>query len=630
MNQPVKEAGDDNAEQSGVLRFPVSDEDLIQFNWQQELEDVDGPYDRWGHVVRLADRARELEAVTPAHAAVLRLLSAVISLHLVVNSSRPFMAAIRRINSRSADPEDFNLLDLAVLTKMAEQTQSPWLRARLADVGLIVSQDHGSPSWKLGAMAAQAYLDHARRDGKEHDVDRRESLQRAMDLGWRYLRRDELFHAALWESAMALMRKGLDESKPGVSVPIANEIRRRNRQLAAEVAELFERQGDLLFGQSASPLASDTYREAANLWQAANNRERAEVAHHRSAEVLIALARAPGQAMLQADWMAEGIAILRRHRGNRAYIRELQIELAEIRARITGEMSAISHSIDTTEIVAHIEARMTAENLPDALIQLAFSFSTWVNAGKVRSRVIKTGERFIFSSIFRHVTYDDSGVPIDVTAPFDASNEEELERRIVQQVSQIDHSLLARIAIPSALDILQTRFEPTMADLMGLLYESPSTPRGHEWTLARGLLAGLNYDWEEAAVFLIPQAEPFVRAAFKRHGVNTLSNKEDGIEEEKSLTELLAHAEAGTVLSQDLLLELKTLLTHKAGHNLRNLYGHGLISDGNLANVGTIVLWWTMLRLVLWPYRGRAVQLMQVMAAEVSVTTEQIVEEPPR
>ncbi|MGW8275753.1 hypothetical protein [Xanthomonas axonopodis] len=51
--------------------------------------------------------------------------------------------------------------------------------------------------------------------------------------------------------------------------------------------------------------------------------------------------------------------------------------------------------------------------------------------------------------------------------------------------------------------------------------------------MARGLLAGLEHDWEEAAVFLIPQAEPFVRAAFKRHNINTLAIK-DGVEEEKS------------------------------------------------------------------------------------------------
>lgn len=160
---------------------------------------------------------------------------------------------------------------------------------------------------------------------------------------------------------------------------------------------------------------------------------------------------------------------------------------------------------------------------------------------------------------------------------------------------------------------MQTKFEPTMADMIGLLHQSPFVPRGHEWSLARGLLAGLNHDWNEAAIFLIPQAEPFIRAAFHRRGIHTLShnNTTDGAEEEKSLNELLAHPEVETVLSPDIVLELKAQLTHKSGHNLRNRYGHGLISDDDLACVGTIVLWWTMLRLVLWPYRGRALELIR-------------------
>lgn len=620
MNRPADEASAAGEAPAGILKTVVNDDDLASFDWQQELGDLDGPYDRWSHVRQLNQRAEALNTEAPAQAGVLRLLSAVISMHLVVASSTPFMAAFQMSDRRSAAPEDLDAQDLVTLTTMAGQARSSWLRARLADVGVVVSQNHGVPAWQLGAIAARAYLDHARRTDGEHDVDRRESLQRAMDLGWRYLRREDAFHAGLWAAAMVLLRKGLDESKPGVSVPIANELAQRNRTLAAEAALLFEQKADELSAQGASPLASETYREAANLWRAAKDAARAETAHHRSAHVLIALARAPGQAMLQADWMSEGIAILRRHRGDRVQIRDLQVELADIRARITGEMSTLSHSMDVSDIVAHIKARITADNLPDALLQVAFAFSSWVDAGQARTRAIETAERYVFSSMFRQVSYDANGVPVGVTEPFDAANEEELEKRIVQQVAQFDHPLLARVAIPCAIDILQTRFEPTVAEVMGLLYESPVTPRGHEWSLARGLLAGLNHDWQEAAVFLIPQAEPFVRAAFKRRGIHTLSNNTNtaGTEEEKSLSELLAHAEVGSVLSPDIVLELKTLLTHKSGHNLRNLYGHGLIPDEDLANVGTIVLWWTVLRLVLWPYRGHAAELIRPVVATAS------------
>ena len=78
--------------------------------------------------------------------------------------------------------------------------------------------------------------------------------------------------------------------------------------------------------------------------------------------------------------------------------------------------------------------------------------------------------------MFRQVTYDEHGVPVAVTEAFDASKEEELEKRVVKYVA-LGHSILAEVAIPCALDILQSRFEPTMADMYAFLRKSPVAPR---------------------------------------------------------------------------------------------------------------------------------------------------------
>ncbi|PPU28743.1 hypothetical protein XarbCFBP6827_19125 [Xanthomonas arboricola] len=47
------------------------------------------------------------------------------------------------------------------------------------------------------------------------------------------------------------------------------------------------------------------------------------------------------------------------------------------------------------------------------------------------------------------------------------------------------------------------------------------------------------------------------------------------------------------------------------------LSGHGLINDEDLASTATIVLWWTMLRLILWPYRHL---LLERNASELAST----------
>lgn len=606
------DAPDEELIRPGILDAPVSRQDLEAFDWQQELAGLSGPVSRWTSVAELHKRSDEIKEERPQDAAILRLLSAAISMHMVVGTPQPYVAAIQMSNGRSAAPDDLGIYDLDALEVMAEIASDAWVRARLSDVALQVAPVYERPGWRLGAMAARAHLEYSTRSD-DHAVSRRESLQRATELGWRYLKRDVDFSEALWISAKSLMHLGLEKSWPGVSIPIAEEIRKRNRSMAAEAAAAFEQHGDTLLTSGPSPDAVDLFREAAALWLAAKDPSREQMAHHKSADALIGLARTPGQAMLQADWMAEGIAVLRRHKGDRARIKELQAELADIRSRILGEMSTFSHQIDVSSIVKQIRERVTAPSLADALLQVAFAFSNWVDAEQVRKEVTDNARRFVFTGMFRQVTYDANGVPVDSTAPFDASDEAEMERHMVKHVSQHDHPILAQVAIPAALDVLQGKFEPTLADIVGILHSSPVTPRGHEWSLARGILAGLELDWEEAAVFLIPQAEPFVRAAFKRAGVHTLSNSTvtDGAEEEKSLNELLAHPDVGSVLPPDLILELKALLTHKAGHNLRNRYGHGLISDDQLANVGTVALWWTMLRLVLWPFRARVVEMWE-------------------
>lgn len=594
--------------QPGILGMAITADDLAASEWQAAVDGLEEGGRRWLKVGELRQQSDAIESSRPKQAAVLRLLSAVLSLHLSAGTSAPLTAGLKLTNGRSPALEDIDGYDANALMSMAEQASSPWLRARLADAALLGGHGYGLPGWRAGEVAARAYLEHARHPDGEA-LGRRESLQRAMELGWRYLKKDAAFIETLWESALTVMHHGLEHGMPGISLPIAREIRRRNWRLGAQAAEAFEESGEALMDLEPTPLAVDWFKEAAALWAVAENPKSEQRAHQRTADALVALSRGKGHAMLLADWLAEGIAVLRRNRGDRSTIRELQAELAEVRARIPAEMSSFTHEMDVSEVVSVIQTRVDADNLSEALLQLAFSFSTWPKVSEVRESVIENARRFVFTGMFRQVTYDAQGVPVDAAAPFDAADSEEMERRMVQHVSQFDHPILAQVAIPAALDVMQGRFEPTMADMITLLHRSPTSAPGHEWSLARGLLAGLERDWEEAAVFLIPKAEPFVRAAFHRAGIHTLSpsNTTDGVEEEKSLNELLGHPDIDRVMPPDLVLELKALLTHKAGHNLRNRYGHGLIRDDQLAAVGTVVLWWTMLRLILWPFQEQVI-----------------------
>ncbi|WP_164281054.1 DUF4209 domain-containing protein [Stenotrophomonas indicatrix] len=100
--------------------------------------------------------------------------------------------------------------------------------------------------------------------------------------------------------------------------------------------------------------------------------------------------------------------------------------------------------------------------------------------------------------------------------------------------------------------------------------------------------------------------EAIVRADLKRHGIDTrVSNDLDG-ENERSLTQLLELDAERAILPKGLNFELKALMPHPAGANLRNRYAHGLMSDRELASPATLTVWWLVLRYVLKPFADGA------------------------
>lgn len=593
----------------GILPVPVSREELESFNWQKEIENFIMPNDRHICVIALHKRIGEFDERSKS-GAILYLLSSVLSMHMALGTSSPFVAALQMSDRRSFVPEDMSVNDLEILELMAESATDPWVRARLSDVALQASKNHGRNGWRLGQIAARAYFLCSVSQAHEA-VLRTTCLQRAMELGWKYMKKDTGFHDSTWISARDLLRQGLSSSSMGVVIPIAEEIKRRNKSIASEAAEALDVKAEELLTQGSSEMAVRMFQEAAGLWLAAKESVRSQLSNHRSSHALIALARMPGQAMLQSCRMAEGISMLRQNNGDKDLIKKLQLELASIRSRVPGEMSKFTHRIDISSLVVRIEESLTASALFDILLQIAFVLSTGADSKIVKSQVVENAKRFVFFGMIPRVVYSSSGVPIYVLPSFDASDEDVVEAHMVHYVSQHIHPMLGRVFIPTALDVVQRKFEPTLTDMIQIVGSSPLSPKGNIWSLSRGLLAGLEQDWKEAAVFLIPQAEAFVRALFSRANIHTLSksNKTVGAEEEKSLNELLAHPDVNKVLSENLVLELKAILTHKAGHNLRNRYGHGLIPDYDLDNVGTVVLWWTMLRLVLCPFQDRILEL---------------------
>ena len=257
--------------------------------------------------------------------------------------------------------------------------------------------------------------------------------------------------------------------------------------------------------------------------------------------------------------------------------------------------------MDATDIVREIEARVVGPTLLDGLLQMTYGLWSWPQFEREQQRVIDTANEFVLSSMFGVQQVDIDGVLIAQSGPFDANDPKSVYDAMVRQHRDFDLRMRADILVARCVDLLFVRHHPALFHIHEIVHLSPMVPAGHELSIARGFLAGINGDWLEAATYLIPQVEPLIRHLFQQHRIVTITMREDGTQEEKNLYELLGSAEAERVLSKDLILELNTLMIHPMGFRLRNVWAHGLATDQQLVSHGALALWWTLWRLILWP-----------------------------
>lgn len=590
----------------GILRTAVSPELCADTGWHQYIQkdDVEG---LWALSTRLftASQVEGADQTAPENA-LLQLLAAATSMRLTDGSKPPFqpMVVWRGDNQRSPALEDFDVADVEVLAAVAAVAPVPHVRGHLADIAATAGVELGAHQWRSGAVAAQAYLELAEQHLLEEDgIKVLTEFVRGLRLAWVYCRKDENLHARYWGLVQRAITKSLQGNTPGLGLLLAEEIKRARKDLAEPTAAELEAAATRYSGQSNFDTAARCFGLAYQLWNRLGKRDDAKRCHLACGEALVARATlGNGAAMAKGIWLAEGIEVLRRAGADLARITQLRHELAAVQKQSLGDFQRIEHSMDATEIIKAVEAHVVGPTLFDSLLQIAFGLWSWPKFDKVRQDVIDSAARHPLSNLFSSLRVDAEGAVVAQQNAFDANDPEIVYQTMVRHVHDFDVPMRAQLLVMRSTDIVFCGHHPGLAHLLEILYASPMVPPDHHESLARGLLAGINDDWLEAATYLIPQVEPFVRYQFRRHGIITLAMREDGIQSEKSLTELLASAEAEGILGKDLILELDALMVHPMGYGLRHKWAHGLVNDQQILSPGVWALWWTLWRLILWPW----------------------------
>lgn len=592
-----------------ILTSP-SPADVLDDNYWHHHVDRTTPSDLWALSSVLWRSANdETSALSLAQIELLRLIGGAASLSLTDGAKPPFQPMISlREKGRSTALEDFEHDDVVALAALAPTAPTPALRARLADVAVTRGQDIGSNQWRSGALAVANYLEVAESHLLSEDgMDVLNDFLRGVRLAWVYCKKDRETHERYWAIARQAITQSLTSDRLGMAFILCREIRKYGGEMAREVAAELDHTGDRLTAAGQHEAASRCFDNAADLWARCGNGGGAKQSRLLQGEALVTHAMAAtGPAFARSSWLMDGIEVLRRAGGDRARIDELRRTLADIQQDSLQAFRSRGHSVDLSDVVRDVDATMVGPSFYDCVYQMVAGFSTWPRFDKIRQHILRSANRFPLSGLFPGVHLNHEGAVVARQDALDPANEESIYQAMVRSVHDVDVPFRANAIVVRAVDILFT-YHPSFFHVYEIVATCPLVPERHEESIARGLFAGLHSDWLEAAAFLIPQVEPFVRYQFRLHNVLTVVMRDDGIQAEKTLGELLRSEQAEAILGKDFILEMDALLVHPMGYLLRHNWAHGLVDDDHIINAGLLALWLTFWRLVLWPELVRGV-----------------------
>lgn len=178
-------------------------------------------------------------------------------------------------------------------------------------------------------------------------------------------------------------------------------------------------------------------------------------------------------------------------------------------------------------------------------------------------------------------------------------NESE-ESKLYRIASEIRRMLPTLFIVPA---MQQIRFEHNVGlqEWVDFMHSHPFVPQSHRITFAEGLFHGFHGDYVAACHILVPQIENSLRHLLKESGEETSKLNLEGLQEEKSLSQLLEMPKLEQIFGKDILFDLRGLLDKKEGDNFRHLLLHGLTDDDDLNGTLPAYVYWLVLHLIFLP-----------------------------
>jgi len=610
-----------------ILKFEPQEADIVALDIDTLVPTQDPGSIRWTVAQSFFEKSKicaDEGAENASH--IFRLLGGALSMHSTPFAPQPYGPMMQTKEGRSLSLEDIGANDVPALKFASQLSHNPWVKSRFGDAALSCGIKGASSDYLLGREVVIAYLDFLEscflKDTAVHGL---EECHRVLTLLWVYCKKEP----DIWDRAWLLIRRQILESltlrHPGIAFPLCREVITRRKILRGEIVLEVEKVADQLAAEGAHYEASRYYQMSAELWQSIADRNRTREAFLSQAKALANAAlqtEGTAQAMVGGNWMQIAILILQRNRAPKETIELHKSQLSQLNLSSLDSFGHFEHSTDATERVKQIHETIVGPSYLDCLMQLSFLVSDFIDPAKLREDVLKSARDHPISHLFATQHIDSDGNVVANRRAFDQTDEDSILQEMFHHAKSFELNFRAQLLISTSTGILFNQLNPPFNATLELVEASPTIPLGIKQTVARGLHAGISDDWIAAGVYLIPAVEPLIRFHLNSAGINTKLHREDGTQEELTLSGLLAHSGCKECLGESLLFELRALLTEPVGYNLRNQYAHGLLTDRGLYSTGTLNLWWLIWRLSLFPWAPGFIERHRNQAKAINSPSE--------
>lgn len=278
---------------------------------------------------------------------------------------------------------------------------------------------------------------------------------------------------------------------------------------------------------------------------------------------------------------------------------DLRSKRFDARDDAVSRMATYSQSIDVYPYVQDAIKFVEGRNKWAAFIAFMKIAHPFNKCDEEQKWKIEDGDKTRLLDLFSHVAYQEGNRHLGVfptTINEDSSNRTlETFLRLLYK-NHVGLNSLSRI-LP-ALDVIHAEHYFSERDFEEIVSNCPLIPHNRKKLFAKALHAGYEHDYVVSFHILAPQIEYMICVYLRERGIDTTILKEDGREDDKSLSALLKMRETINLMGENICYEIDSLFCNHSGFNIRNDVAHGKFSDDDWQSCTFAYAWWYILRLI--------------------------------